>query len=144
MYLPRRCGVGSELLRHGKWFRQQMAAHVGRDTNIGCVSGHSGQQEENATQIWLASFTLPPHLPVHLLPTIQSYLPTLVSRASWTAVTEQLRAPHSGILGVEDYQVADPVSSAPPPWEAVYNCCSRRTPVQPLQAALVATDSTVN
>lgn len=33
---------GFGAVRHGKWFSQQMAAHVGRDTNIGCVSGHSG------------------------------------------------------------------------------------------------------
>lgn len=138
------CGVGLELLGTGSGSDSIWLPTWAGTLTSDAYLATRGHEEENATQICLASFTLPPHLPVHLLPTIQSYLPTLVSRVSWTAVTEELQAPHPWILGVEDYQVADPVFFAPPPWEAVYNCCSRRTPDQALQAALVATDSPVN
>lgn len=68
-------GVG--LVRHGKWFRQHMAAHVGRDTNIGCVSGHSGarRRKRNADLPCIIHTTTSPRTPA----ADHSFLPTYLS-----------------------------------------------------------------
>lgn len=113
-------------VRHGRWFKQHLAPTWVRTLTPGTYLATRGF-EENATQIYFASSHS--HYPYHYhLPAQLTTDPVLPG-----ADRLDIKQLNPGLFKSR-YQVGDRALCAT--WEAVYNCCSLRTPVSPRRPLL--------